>query len=224
MRLRPTAHARNRGAALAAALALVPACGGAAELSVEITDVRGRAAPDGVVELNPAGVAAPARFAPQQRVIDQKNEMFVPYVEVFRPGDSVVFSNSDETRHHVYSFSPAKRFEFVLASGERSPPQRLDASGSIAVGCNIHDHMVSYLHVTEARWVARADAQGRVRLVDLPPGEYTLRIWHPQLRPGATPAPRSVVLDSDRARQHSSFALPLLPDPRGERDLEQVDY
>ena len=42
------------------------------------------------------------------KIIDQRDETFIPYVEIFRPGDQVVFRNSDRTRHHVYSFAPAK--------------------------------------------------------------------------------------------------------------------
>jgi plastocyanin len=196
-----------------------------AEVSVEVTDARGRPVADAVVELARAGDAGlPAAAAPRTLVIDQKDERFIPYVEMFRPGDSVVFSNSDGTRHHVYSFSPAKRFEFVLRPGERSPPQPLESTGDIAVGCNIHDHMVAYLHVSAAPWMARTDTRGRARIDNLPPGEYRLGVWHPQLRPGTAPAARAVVLDSEHARQLSSFALALLPDPRGERDLERIDY
>jgi plastocyanin len=196
----------------------------AAELTVEVADARGRPVPDALILLHPASASASAQPPPPQtRVIDQRDETFVPYVESFRPGDHVVFSNSDATRHHVYSFSPLKRFEFVLAPGERSPPQPLEAEGAIAVGCNIHDRMLTYLYVSAAPWQARTDAAGQARIEALPSGEYRLSVWHPQLR-GAAPAPRAVVLDSERARQHSSFALRLAPDPRGAPDPERGDY
>ena len=194
----------------------------AAEVTVEVADRRGRPVADTVVTLDIAdGRAAPSPKATQTKIVDQKDETFIPYVETFRPGDRVVFTNSDVTRHHVYSFSPAKRFEFVLRSGERSPGQVLDSAGTVAVGCNIHDRMVTYLHVSTSPWVTRTDANGRARLADLPVGEYALAVWHPRLRPGNTPAARAVVLDSERARQHSSFALTLLPDPR---DRERGEY
>jgi plastocyanin len=213
----------------ACSIALVLACVGsgrapaAAELSVDVTDARGRPAANAVIELQPVAAAArPTPPAARTRNIDQKDETFIPYVEIFRPGDSVVFTNSDATRHHVYSFAAAKRFEFVLAAGERSPPLRVQDVGSIAVGCNIHDRMITYLYVTDAAWAARTDAQGHASIVELPAGEYRLSVWHPQVR--VAPAPRAVVLDSTHARQHSSFALPLMADARGERDLEDVDY
>jgi plastocyanin len=195
----------------------------AAELSVDVTDARGRAAADAVIELRPITAASVPDPAPARtKGIDQRDETFIPYVEIFRPGDSVVFTNSDATRHHVYSFAATQRFEFVLAAGARSPPLQLRHVGSIAVGCNIHDRMITYLYVTDAAWTARTDGHGRASITELPIGEYRLSVWHPQLRD--VPAPRAVVLDSAYARQHSSFALPLAADARGERDLEDVDY
>jgi plastocyanin len=213
---------RRRHLLPAAFLACTAAQG--AELGVDVTDARGRPVADAVMELRLAQGTAPDAPAVQTRIVDQKDEEFVPYVEVFRPGDSVVFTNSDDTRHHVYSFSQAKRFEFVLGPGERSPPQRLESTGDIAVGCNIHDYMVTYLHVSDAPWTARTDARGQAQLEALPPGEYWLSVWHPQLRPGSEPATRRVSLGSDAARHHDAFVLELLPDPRGERDLEHAEY
>jgi plastocyanin len=224
MRHRAPARARLAGRIVVLACCCAAAAGQGAELSVEVTDARGRPAADAVILLHPApGTAAPTGVARVVRTIDQRDETFVPYVETFRPGDAVLFSNSDATRHHVYSFSPLRRFEFVLAPGERTAPQALDAPGVIAVGCNIHDRMLAYLHVSDAPWQARTDAQGKARIATLAPGEYRLEVWHPQLA-GAVPPPRAVVLDSTRARQLSSYSLTLRPDPRGAPDPERVDY
>ena len=119
---------------LGALLAAAPAV--ASGLVVRITDGKGRPVADTVVTLQPAPRAPVPKLAraAQTHIIDQKNLMFVPYLDVLRPGDAVVFRNSDRTRHHVYSFSPAKAFEFVLAPGQSSPPLTLDATGVVAVG------------------------------------------------------------------------------------------
>ena len=95
---------------------------GAAELTVQIADTRGTAVADAVVTIAPrAGAVTPVARPPaaQTRIIDQIRETFIPYVEIFRPGDAVVFHNADHTRHHVYSFAPAKSFEFVIAPALR---------------------------------------------------------------------------------------------------------
>jgi plastocyanin len=206
---------------LGALLAAAPA--GASGLVVRITDGKGHPVTDAVVTLVPRGTQAAApRRTPAVHVIDQKNLMFMPYIEVFRPGDAVVFRNSDRTRHHVYSFSPVKAFEFVLAPGQSSPPLTLDATGVVAVGCNIHDQMAAYLVVTDAVSVARTGTDGNASFGAVAPGTYDVRAWHPRLRPGRVAATTLAVGSS--APAPATLALSLLPDPRQQMDRELMQY
>jgi len=203
---------------------LMAAPAAAAGLVVQVTDGKGHPVPDAVVTLLPADAtsATPRRRAPMVHVIDQKNLMFMPYIEVFRPGDAVVFRNSDRTRHHVYSFSPAKAFEFVLAPGQSSPPLTLDHTGVVAVGCNIHDQMAAYLVVTDAAAVARSGDDGRASFDAAATGTYEVRVWHPRLRPGRSSTTSVVVGGSVPAT--ATIALSLLPDPRQRMDRELMQY
>ena len=184
----------------------------AADLTVTIDDGHGQPAADAVVSLRREDASSAEPHAAVTRIIDQRHETFLPYVEIFRPGDQVVFRNSDRTRHHVYSFAAAKSFEFVIAPGDSSPPVTLDRVGEISVGCNIHDQMITHLFVSDAPWVARSDADGRADFTGLPAGTYQLEVWHPQLRPGR-PAPRQTIVVND-APARVTFSLPLLSDPR----------
>lgn len=202
----------------------------AADLDVRVTDTGGRAVTDAVVTLVVRGAASgdarrtPARGPASVRVIDQKALAFTPYVEVFRPGDEVVYRNSDRTRHHVYSFSPIKAFEFVLAPGEQSAPLKLERSGVIAVGCNIHDGMINYLYVSDAPWLAHTDAGGMARFQGLPAGEFDVRVWHPRLppkRPDLMQSGIALRLDEHRSLD---FAVTLLPDSRRQFDREHTRY
>jgi plastocyanin len=167
-------------------------------------------------------VATPRPRARAVRIIDQKDLMFLPYIEVFRPGDAVVFRNSDRTRHHVYSFSQAKAFEFVLAPGQSSPPLTLDKAGVVAVGCNIHDQMAAYLVVTAAPSVARSGSDGRATFGAPAPGTYEVGAWHPRQRPGR-PASATVVVTAT-SPVSISLTLSLLPDPRQQMDREHMQY
>lgn len=197
----------------------------AAGLSVHIVDGRGAPVADAVVTVVPRGAAPPAAaHTARTRVVDQKNLTFVPYIEVFRPGDSVVFRNSDNTRHHVYSFSPAKAFEFVLAPGQSSAPLALDKSGVVAVGCNIHDRMIAYLYISDAPWVAQSGAEGRVSFDGLPAGAYEVRVWQPRLRPNKPDLAQTATVLADADPQTLTFTLSLLPDPRTQFDREHTSY
>src|SRR6185436_2157730 len=194
----------------------------AAELAVQVEDARGRPTADAVVTVVPEGEQAkPAAPPPATRFIDQRDETFIPYVEVFRPGDSVVFRNSDRTRHHAYSFAPAKAFEFVLGPGEKSSPLVLERPGVVAVGCNIHDRMITYLFVSGAAYASKTGADGRASIADLPPGRYTVRVWHPQLRPGSEGYAQAVSLADAAERRSVSATLTLVPDPRLQSDREK---
>ena len=190
---------------------------GADALLVDVSDGRGAPVSDAVITLVPRGAVSVAH-APATHTIDQKDETFIPYVEIFRPGDHVLFSNSDHTRHHVYSFSPAGTFEYVLAPGQSSTPYVLEHGGIVAVGCNIHDHMIAYLYVSDAAWAARTQ-DGHASFASLPAGEYAVRLWHPQLRHDQ---PEQVVKLGGTA--HVAFTVSLLPDPRRAPDAERSEY
>lgn len=198
----------------------------AAELTVHVADQRGRVVADAIVTLTPrAGTELPAALQHPARTltIDQKNETFIPYVEVFRPGDRVVFRNSDRTRHHVYSFATAAQFEFMLAPGESSQPLQLDRTGVIATGCNIHDQMITYLFVTDAAVFARSDDSGRAHIASLPSGSFDVRVWQPLLRPGRDNVQTLTNVGGDTDKS-LDFSLTLLPDPRAKIDRERVGY
>lgn len=198
----------------------------AAGLTVHLTDSHGRAASNAVVILTPARPAADVTPAPPPatHVIDQKDETFLPYVQLFRPGDKVVFRNSDDTRHHVYSFSPIRKFEFVLRPGQSSLPLQLDQAGIAAVGCNIHDHMISYLFVSAAPLIALSDRSGDASFARLAPGRYTAQVWHPQLYPGQPQPSQPVTIADGAGTQTLSFTLSLIPDPRMPMDRGRLDY
>jgi plastocyanin len=206
-------------------ICLSSATAGAAGLGVRISDTRGHAVSDAVVTIAPqSGNSVSPPPPPATRVIDQKNETFLPYIEVFRPGDKVVFRNSDNTRHHAYSFAPARQFEFVLAPGEISAPLQLDKLGVIAVGCNIHDQMITYLYVTDAPHVAHSGGDGIAQLSNLPKGDYAVRVWHPQLRPGAGVDVQRLTIADATELKDLEFTLSLLPDPRLPPDRERAGY
>jgi len=200
--------------ALAAAVLLISMAvrAAAGDLTVQIYDGHGQPAGDAVVTLRSDNVQHAETRAPETKIVDQRDETFLPYVEIFRPGDSVVFRNSDTTRHHVYSFAAAKSFEFVIAPGDSTPPVVLDRVGEIPVGCNIHDQMITHLYVSDAPWLVRTKADGRAVFDNLSAGSYNVDVWHPQLRPGRPGPSKTVTIDT--AQSSVQLTVSLLPDPR----------
>jgi plastocyanin len=157
----------------------IPLPAWAAELRAQVFEGSGKPLADAVVlafadNRNPAPRPAAA-------VEDQIDREFVPYVQAIRVGSYVKFPNKDDIRHHVYSFSPAKKFELPLYSGTPALPVLFDKVGVVKLGCNIHDWMIGYLYVTDAPYFGKTNAQGKVELADLRAGTYRLRVWHPRL-------------------------------------------
>ena len=172
---------------LAALAALVLLAGGAqaGTVQVDVSDAAGKPLADAVVFLDSA--EARKQVKPLAGVeMAQEKRQFVPGVLVVPVGTEVLFPNRDSVRHHVYSFSPAKKFELKLYSGTPSFPVLFDKSGVVALGCNIHDQMVGWVLVVDTPYYARTPAAtGKVQLDNVPPGTYTLRTWHARLPVGA---------------------------------------
>jgi len=190
---------------LLAALATPPAR--AATLEIEITASGGQPAQNAVVAVAPAGGPFFASHLPTEAVIDQRKETFLPLVTIIRKGGRVVFTNNDATMHHVYSFSPIKQFEFEMDEGHRSDPVMFDKAGVVSIGCNIHDHMITYVYVADAPWAALTDAKGHAQISELATGNYRVQVWHPQLLPGRAPPATFLAVNGTTK---FSLALPLL--------------
>lgn len=175
---------------LAALLLLAAASpGAAATLAVEVRDVRGAAVSDAVVYAVPRAKRPPP--SSRRAVLDQKNRMFVPHILPIQTGTAVTFPNSDNVRHQVYSFSPAKRFQLPLYAGTPQGPVVFDKPGVVTLGCNIHDQMSAYIVVVDTPYFALT-AGGRAELPGLPEGAYDVRVWYAGMR--NEPLPQPVVL------------------------------
>jgi plastocyanin len=164
-------------------LALIALClagaAQAADLTVAIRDSAGRPVADAVVIADAAGRPAPA---PGRFVINQRDMQFVPYVLVIPVGSTVEFGNLDPYRHHVYSFSPAKKFELKLFGQGETRPVRFDRPGLVSIGCNIHDAMQAFIQVVDTPFARKSDETGRVTLRGVPAQVRQVRVYHPLLR------------------------------------------
>lgn len=157
--------------------ALCAASASAAMLTARVVDQQGKPLPNAVLTLQgPPGKSAVVLKAD----MDQRDQEFVPRVLAVHSNTEVKFPNSDNIRHQVYSFSPAKRFELRLYSGTPSDPLLFDKPGVVVLGCNIHDWMVGYIFVTDEPWFAVSDANGVIKFDDMPAGHYSATLWHPK--------------------------------------------
>jgi plastocyanin len=177
-----------------------------AAFQAQILDQQGKPVADAVLTLQgPPGKTSITAKAD----MDQRNKEFAPHVLAVHTGTNLTFPNSDNIRHQVYSFSPAKRFELRLYEGTPAAPLLFDKPGIVVLGCNIHDWMLGYVYVTEDPWFAVSDATGRISFDNLPAGTYTLTLWHPQNADMATQAGGQLTVGTQAQQQ--SYRMTLQP-------------
>jgi plastocyanin len=201
---------------LGLALTVASPPGRAASLQASVRSADGKPLADAVVVAVPDQRAAMAGAKPRADEIDQVDKEFVPHVKAVLVGSAVSFPNHDHVRHHVYSFSPAKRFELPLYAGVPAEPVVFDKPGVVVLGCNIHDWMVGYVYVSESPWFARTGADGTATIADLPPGGYSVRVWQPQLAGDEATTVKAVQLTGTSAAQ-VTWSLPVKPEVRVRR-------
>jgi plastocyanin len=185
-------------------------------LAVAITTPAGEPVADAVVVAVPNDPASMPPAKPRAEQLEQIDKEFVPKVKPVFVGSTVSFPNKDTVRHHVYSFSPAKRFELPLYAGVPSQPVLFDKAGVVVLGCNIHDWMIGYIYVSESPYFAKTGADGKALIGDLPARGYTVRVWHAQ-QEGSEDDTRKPVEIVAGQRVDRAWTLALKPEVRVRR-------
>lgn len=115
-------------------------------------------------------------------VIDQKNFQFTPETVAIRAGDRVKFTNSDAAVHNVFVFDPGNAFNVNMPSGGEYT-QKFKTPGGIGrpmqVGCVYHSAMRAWVYVFDHPYFQVTKTDGRFRLNNVPPGDYTVEVVHP---------------------------------------------
>lgn len=175
-----------------ATLGAAPAPGG---LTVYVRGPGNQPIRDAVVTLHLIGRATPPAAAAGSFTVDQKDIQFHPFVLIVPAGSDVSFPNFDPVRHHVYSFSPTRKFELKLYAREQSRSVRFDKAGIVALGCNIHDQMTAFIDVVDTAYAVKTDATGNAVFSGLPVGaQVALEVWHPYLRAPGNRIERQVAI------------------------------
>jgi plastocyanin len=179
-----------------------------AETTLTVLDQNNLPVSGAVVMVSNTSVSTPNAVA----VMDQIDESFVPRVLVVQKGQYVSFPNSDDIRHHVYSFSQPKTFEIKLYKGTEVAPIQFDKPGLVVLGCNIHDDMIGYIIVADNVFALKTDQDGKVR-IPAKSGD-TVSLWSERFIEGVS-AIKKIAITSNTEQ---SVSLELLP------PIERMDH
>lgn len=149
---------------------------------IKILDQSSSAVEHAVVSLSPLFETKSETTSADEWSMQQAGALFSPFVLPIRRGATVSFPNFDEFRHHVYSFSKAKRFQLRLYGQDETKQIQFDKTGIVALGCNIHDNMLAYIYVTDNSLFKTTGASGSVEFEGLAAGEYEIHVWHPDMK------------------------------------------
>jgi plastocyanin len=125
--------------------------------------------------------AIPGPSAPRTATMAQHDTTFTPGAVVIPVGGSVVFPNDDPFFHNVFSYSTAERFDLGRYPRGESKTVQFDKPGVVKVYCEVHESMRAAVIVTENPFHAVVAADGTFTLTGVPPGTYSLVVWHVDL-------------------------------------------
>jgi plastocyanin len=110
--------------------------------------------------------------------VQQLDRRFQPDLVVVPIGSTVSFPNMDPFFHNIYSLSKPKSFD--LGSYDKGETRRVTfpKPGIVDIYCHLHPNMAATIVVTPNRWYARPDRSGKFRILNVPPGQYTVVAWH----------------------------------------------
>jgi plastocyanin len=147
---------------------------GASDVSGSVTLASKRPASSAVVWLTGGRKASPLPHA----VVDQRQKAFVPHVAVITAGTTVQFPNNDSVFHNVFAYYDAKKFDLGMYPRGSTKSVTFDKPGVVALLCNVHSEMSAYIVVVDTPFYTVCDREGRFALRDVPPGQYTVHVWH----------------------------------------------
>jgi plastocyanin len=145
--------------------------------TIVLLDQDQQAIPNAVISI-PLGAKDQAVMPSDIAIMDQVNKQFFPNVLVIKQGQKVEFPNSDNIRHHVFSFSSPKPFEIKLYKDTQIEPILFDKPGLVVVGCNIHDKMIGYIYIAQNEQTFITDSTGSAIIPD---EVSSIQIWHAKL-------------------------------------------
>lgn len=202
-----THHPVVLGSVLAAAALVAVAAPRAAAVSISgtVTVAGSASAADVVVYIQ----QAPGVFTPPAKPVemDQKQMQFIPHVLPVVAGTKVAFLNSDPTPHNVFSPDNEKYNLGTWPTGQRKDYAFAKCVKFPCVYtqlCRVHPEMEGYVVVLQNPYFAVTDKTGHYQIEGVPPGAYTVAVWHVKARaqpkPVTVDAAKPAILDFTLAR------------------------
>jgi hypothetical protein len=156
---------------------------------------------EGIEKGKPFGEYTPPR-------IEAVDCRFMPFMNVVRDLHDVVVVNMDPAMHDIQAYETSHLGPRVLFNVPLPISKRFSSEAGLSahvtkhyegvpvsqtvkmtkgrriftMQCGFHAYMESWALVADHPYFAIADEEGRFELTNIPPGNYTVKVWHPYIR------------------------------------------
>ena len=118
---------------------------------------------------------------PGTYTIDQKKCAYSPHVLAMPQGSELKILTSDPINHNIHTYSFDNDPINIMFLPNQDYTQEMEEPEVIKVTCDLHSWMVAYIVVTPHSYFAMTGKNGTFEIKDVPPGKYTLKVWHESL-------------------------------------------
>ena len=129
--------------------------------------------------------------------LDQRSMQFSPHVLPLVVGSTVRFLNNDPTAHNVFSPDHEKYNLGTWPQGQSKDhtfATCVKAPCAYVQLCRVHPEMEGYVVVLQNPFFAVTSADGHYKIENVPPGNYTVAVWHAKEKA----QPKPVTVDAAR--------------------------
>ena len=115
-------------------------------------------------------------------ILTNKDCAFKPRVDTITVGQTLILRNDDPMLHNTHIRNGKRTFVNVAqVVGGRQIEKLVKAPGLLNVKCDKHKFMQGYLVAFDHPYFAITNKTGQFRIVDVPPGRWTITVWHETL-------------------------------------------
>lgn len=139
---------------------------------------------------------------PGTYTIDQKKCAYSPHVLAMPQGSDLKILTSDPINHNIHTYSFDNDPINIMFLPNQDYTQEMEEPEVVKVTCDLHSWMVAYIVVTPHSYFAMTQENGVFEIKDVPPGKYTLKVWHESLGEES----RKIEVGKDVTREDFNFS------------------
>ena len=125
--------------------------------------------------------------------VSQKKCNFGPVTGVIAKGQPIEFENQDPIKHTLHTYVLRGKNANILRTintqnlsahskmTQALSSKKLKQARVVAFTCDRHDFMENWMYVVDSPYFAISGVRGQFFLDQVPPGQYELVAWHPEL-------------------------------------------